>query len=428
MIPVLCTVLAVSAFAPLDRIVAVVGERPILHSDVIDLLEGSGVSAEELAEAGSGTGDLYLQALDALVEEKLLLEGAFRAGYYPDQREVEGYVDDRIDEMRAEFPSEQAFLSAMSEAGLTMEYLRSQLAVNIGEQMAVDQYVGAMTREAFTDITTDPATYLSSSAGAVEETMMPRHLYWIYIPVLPSGPGLDAATALLLELRSRIEAGESFGELAAQWSEDGSAEDGGDVGWFSEGDMTPTFESAAFSLATGEVSMPVVTPFGVHLIRVDDRDDGSVRASHILRIVESGPSDYERAEARADSIAGLIRGGLSFADAAALFSADARTAALGGDLGVVLVRAWNPDYADALESVEPGQVTDPVPADGRTAVLLLMTSSPPYDGTSVDWSEYSDSYLADLARSVAFQNEFDSLKDSLLATIPVIYRLDTDED
>jgi peptidyl-prolyl cis-trans isomerase SurA len=428
MIPVLCTVLAVSAFTPLDRVVAVVGERPILHSDVMELLEGTGVGAEELAEAGTGSGDLYMQALDALVEEKLLLEGAVRAGYYPDQQEVEGYVDDRISEMRAEFPSEQAFMSAMSDAGLTMEYLRSQLTVNIGDQMAVDQYVGAMTREAFTHVTTDPATFLSGSAEAVEETMMPRHLYWIYIPVLPSGPGLDAETAFLLELRARIEAGEPFGELATQWSEDGSAEDGGDLGWFSEGDMTPAFESAAFSLGTGEVSMPVVTPFGVHLIRVDDREDGSIRASHILRIVEPGPSDYMHAEARADSIADLIREGLPFADAAALFSADARTASLGGDLGVVLVRAWDTDYADALESVGPGQVTDPVPADGRTAVLLLMTTSSRYDGTSVDWSGYSDSYLSDLARSVAFQNEFDSLKDSLLTVIPVIYRPDTDED
>jgi peptidyl-prolyl cis-trans isomerase SurA len=384
---------------------------------------------DEIEAAISGDSTLYHDAVEVLVEEKLLIEGAIRSGFYPSDEEVSGLVDTRIEEMRAVFPDEQSFLAALSEVGLTMESLRIQLSVVLGEQVAMDQYVRAMTRDAFTAVTTDPASYLCSSAESVEETMMPRHLYWIYIPVLPSGELMMDVREELLGLRLRILSGESFEELAMVWSEDGSAEGGGDLGWFSEGDMTPTFENAIFSLAEGELSMPVVTPVGVHLIRLDEvADDGRMRASHILRIVPSSPEDFENAVSRADSISQLIEGGMPFTDAAALFSVDHRTAVEGGNLGVVLVKGWSTGYADALEGLEPGEVSEPVTADGGTAVLLFMTDSGCYDGASVDWSIYSDAYLADLARSVAFQNEFRALKDSLLTTIPVTYRLGTDED
>lgn len=429
MISIFLSALLASGFTVVDRIVAIVGYQPVLHSDVVDLLIESGFDMDEIEAAIPGESTLYRDALEVLVEEKLLIEGAIRSGRYPSDEEVNGFVDTRIEEMRTSFPDEQSFLAALSEAGLTIESLRSSLAVILGEQVAMDQYVRIMTRDALTAITADPTGYLCSSAEAVEETMMPRHLYWIYIPVLPSGERMIGARDELLELRRRILAGESFEELAKVWSEDGSSEEGGDLGWFSEGDMTPTFESAVFSLAEGEVSMPVVTPIGVHLIRLDETaDDGSVRASHILRIVPSSPEDFENAFARTDSISLLIAGGMAFTDAAALFSMDRGTAVEGGDLGVVLLNAWSSSYADAIEGLEPGEVSDPVTAEGGTAVLLFTTDSACYDGTSVDWSVYSDAYLAELARSLAFQNEFKALKDSLLTTISVTYRLGTDED
>ena len=79
------------------------------------------------------------------------------------------------------------------------------------------------------------------------------------------------ARAKLVEVKKRIEAGASFAEQAKQYSEDGSAAQGGDLGWLSEGDAVPEFEKAMNALQPGEMSGLVQTGFGWHLIQVLDR-------------------------------------------------------------------------------------------------------------------------------------------------------------
>jgi len=75
----------------------------------------------------------------------------------------------------------------------------------------------------------------------------------------------------LLQVRSRIAAGEEFGELARVTSEDGTAAKGGDLGWLSPGDTVPEFERAMAALKVGEMSQPVQSPFGWHLVQVLER-------------------------------------------------------------------------------------------------------------------------------------------------------------
>ena len=79
----------------------------------------------------------------------------------------------------------------------------------------------------------------------------------------------DKARATLESLRERIEHGESFAELAKRYSEDASAPQGGDLGWLNPGDTVPAFEQAMNALQDGQVSQPVKSPFGWHLIQVE---------------------------------------------------------------------------------------------------------------------------------------------------------------
>jgi len=116
---------------------------------------------------------------------------------------------------------------------------------------------------------------------------------------------LDSAATLahLLALRHEIEGGTKFEDVAKRESSDsGSAVQGGSLGWGKHGRFVPQFESAAWALKPGELSAPILTPFGYHLIKMDQRQGDSALFSHILLRVQPSDSSAARINARADSL------------------------------------------------------------------------------------------------------------------------------
>ena len=102
--------------------------------------------------------------------------------------------------------------------------------------------------------------------------MKARHILVTY-PSDATAEQRDSVRALAEELQDRAAAGEDFSALAREYSDDQATRpDGGDLGWFERGNMVEPFEEAAFALEVGEVSEVVETPFGLHIIKVDDRE------------------------------------------------------------------------------------------------------------------------------------------------------------
>lgn len=94
----------------------------------------------------------------------------------------------------------------------------------------------------------------------------------------------EQALALINEIKQKLDAGGDFSALAREYSEDtGSKEDGGDLGWFSKSQMVAEFAEAAFSLQPGQVSEPVKTQYGYHLIKVEERDPAHLLQAYILQ-------------------------------------------------------------------------------------------------------------------------------------------------
>ncbi len=101
------------------------------------------------------------------------------------------------------------------------------------------------------------------------------HVRHILVKTSEAVPEIEAKNRLV-EIKKRIDAGEDFGELAKRYSEDGSASQGGDLGWISPGDTVPEFENAMNELKDGQVSEPVQTGFGWHLIQVLGRRNADI--------------------------------------------------------------------------------------------------------------------------------------------------------
>jgi peptidyl-prolyl cis-trans isomerase SurA len=108
----------------------------------------------------------------------------------------------------------------------------------------------------------------------------------------------DAAVARLRRFREQVVTGPaSFPALAREHSQDGSAREGGDLGWANPGQFVPEFEEAMNALRTGEISQPLVSRFGVHLIRVDERRDNTLSQREQREVVRGLVREQKAGEA-----------------------------------------------------------------------------------------------------------------------------------
>lgn len=125
----------------------------------------------------------------------------------------------------------------------------------------------------------------------------------VMLPRIITHADSAATLAHLSALRAQIEKGGNFADIAKQESNDSaSAAHGGSLGWGKHGRFVPEFESAAWALKPGEVSGPVLTPFGYHLIKMDQRQGDSAQFSHILLRIQQSDSSAALLNARADSL------------------------------------------------------------------------------------------------------------------------------
>jgi peptidyl-prolyl cis-trans isomerase D len=125
----------------------------------------------------------------------------------------------------------------------------------------------------------------------------------VMLPKVITHADSAATLAHLLALRAQIEKGANFADIAKQQSSDSaSAIHGGSLGWGKHGRFVPEFESAAWALKPGQVSGPVLTPFGYHLIKMDSARGDSALFSHILLRIQQSDSSAALLNARADSL------------------------------------------------------------------------------------------------------------------------------
>ena len=191
----------------------------------------------------------------------------------------------------------------------------------------------------------------------------------------------DAAKAQIEDARSRILAGQDFEAVAKAVSQDGSAEAGGDLGWFEKGRMVPEFEAAAFSLKPGELSGPVRTQFGWHLIRVDERAEAGVRPladveediSRTLALDKARPKVQELL----DTLLIAVINGQPLKDAAARHNLPAHETGPQDAESLARQLSLSPKDIQTIMATPAGKTLDSSFSTGDGYLLAHVTSSEP---------------------------------------------------
>jgi peptidyl-prolyl cis-trans isomerase SurA len=372
----------------IDKIIAKVDDYIILKSD----LEKAYI--DYLSRGEFGGTNIKCQILESLVINKMLVAKAEIDSVEVSELEVVSSLQNRMNYMISQLGSEEELENFY---GKTMEQIEEELKDDMREQMTIQRMQGEITadikvtpsevRRFFNNIPKDSLPYFSTEVSVGQ------------IVVKPEAGKIqrDKVVKQMLEIRGRLLKGESFAELARLYSEDpGSASRGGELPFYRRGELAPEFEATAMTMKPGELSMPVKTDFGYHLIELIEKRGNLFKSRHILIIPKPSLSDIDDAESELDSIRNLIvSDSISFRNAAKEFSDDQLTTGTGGFFADqdgntrVSVESLDPNIFFTIDTMKVGNVTTPLrytEVDGSTAFRILFYESrvPPHQANLKD--------------------------------------------
>ena len=220
-------------------------------------------------------------------------------------------------------------------------------------------------------------------------------------------PQMDEAYDKLLGYKKRIEKGEDFGKLATEYSQGPSGRNGGNLGFVKRGAMVPEYEAGALALRPGEVSNPVESEFGVHLIQLINRRGNEYNSRHILLQPAPSESDIQISVDFLDSLRTLIvNDSIPFEKIAKEHSQDSYTASNGGyfrdNTGASRISVENLDpvvYLTITDSLDLGEISKPMnfrTDDGKDAVRIIYYKSkvkPHEANLEQDWQKIQNAAL-----------------------------------
>jgi peptidyl-prolyl cis-trans isomerase SurA len=250
----------------LDRIVATVGEDAItLQEARRRMAAGRNPVVEALAGARGDKAEGLQAAVDDLIAERLILAEAKKLDLEVTDKDVQQFIQGIANqngwdqtEMEAQLRTVGFASLKAYEAFVRKDLLRSQL---------LRMKVGARVR--VTDREVEEEFDRETEGGKNEEEVHLAHIVF-RVPDALTEADVKAMIAKAEKVRALAASGD-FAAVAKEHGEDGSADKGGDVGWFTRGKLQPSIEEVAFGLKDGEVSHVVLSPVGFHILKVLER-------------------------------------------------------------------------------------------------------------------------------------------------------------
>lgn len=249
--------------AELPAVLARVNGQAVTKAEFEHLIKTMEASANQSVPA-ERRDEIFRKALDQLVTYTVLSQESRARKVDVTQAEL----DATIKQMQSQFPNEQEFKKALAARGLTLEKLKSDTRIDIGINKMMEAEVASQT--APTDAQAREFYDKNPDKFKQEEAVRASHILFRVdesADAATKKKALEQAQSVLKQAKS----GADFAELAKKHSADGSAQQGGDLNFFTKGQMVPAFDQVAFALKPGQIGDIVTTQFGYHIIKVTER-------------------------------------------------------------------------------------------------------------------------------------------------------------
>ncbi|MDR0304198.1 MAG: peptidylprolyl isomerase [Chitinispirillales bacterium] len=343
-----------------DRIIAVIGDSAILKSDV-------DAYADMKLHQNGGGGDALLrnlifeQTLDELIDSKILMARAdIDTNLKVSDYDIADQVNMRINQILSQnrLTREQLTSILKEQENITYNEFKDQITIQTKQdfirQKVMQHYIVErdLSRE-------EVRVFFDKYKDSIPPIGECVRLQKIEINIKTDSLERQKAYDTISYIRKQIvDKGEKFENMAKKYSKAPNAEnDGGDLGFIGKGTLSLIrLEAAAFSLEKGEISSPIETKIGWHLLKITERIGGDVHAYHIFIPVKAPEQKIQTALQKLDSVAVSNPTQEQFSQAVTEFGTDKIDKAYDGDIGWFLLSAVDNQVRDSFESIEKGAV------------------------------------------------------------------------
>jgi peptidyl-prolyl cis-trans isomerase SurA len=349
-----------SSGVALDRVIAIVNEGVVLQSQ---LETQSALIAERLQAQGSQLPPadvIRQQVLERLILQEIQVQRAGRLGVQVPDEMLNEALRDVAKRNNIDFEQMPRMLEQQGiDYATYREEMRREIMLSMLRQRDVLPRIYVSPREVEQALERD-----ASQAGVNTEYDVSHIL--LSLPESATADEMSKVEATARDVHDRAVAGEDFGQLALAYSKAQSALERGKLGWRRMGQLPQFIGDLVAKMNPGDVSEPVRTPTGFHLVRLDGTrggDSGPVlveqlHARHILMRPNEVQDDATTRQ-RLVAIRDRILAGEDFEALASVTSEDPGSASRGGDLGWTSPGTFDPAFEEALAGLEPDQISEP---------------------------------------------------------------------
>jgi peptidyl-prolyl cis-trans isomerase SurA len=399
-----------------DRVVAVVGNRPVLASQVDEELFSRQAQGANLPTAPEQLDSVRREVVSSIVDEELLVQQAARdtAIQVTDQEVADG-VEQQVRKVRGNFTSEVDYRNELKKAGfqtpeeyrrwLTDQQRRAALQNRLIDGLRSN---GKLKPVAPTE--QEMRKFFEHQKGNLGSRPATISFRQIVVSPKPSAAAKARARAQADSIVLELRGGADFATAARRFSQDSaSADQGGSLNWFRRGVMVPEFERVAFALKPGVVSDPVESPFGFHIIQVERTQPAEVQARHILLTPALDSANLDSARTLAARLSALVAKGASFDSLQRIYHDPS-----GGEREADNVPADKlpESYAKAIANADSGTVV-PVftlkGAGGREQFVVLRVTGRRSQG-EIRYEDVKDRIRQQLGQELAIRRYIDQLR------------------
>jgi len=342
-----------------DKIIAKVDDKIILKSE----LESAYVQFLTSPQAAEFDGDAKCLLLQNFIENKVLLVMADIDSTVVEPARLDYEMQSRGQQIIQRFGSEEAILQ---NYGKTLDQILNELRPTIEEQVQIEMQESSILAE----VRVTPKEVRKFFSRFPTDSL-PLYPVEYEVGVIVKEPEVsesekEKVKQELIALRNKALNGESFEILATFNSEGPSSQDGGNLGFHGRGSLDPAYEAGALALKPGEISMPVESDFGIHIIQLVEKRGNEYQSRHIIKTPKPNPQDVKDAdEFLLDLRNQILADSITFEDAAKQYSDDKSTKINGGfytdQFGSLRIPAGNldPELFFEIDKLKEGEVSMP---------------------------------------------------------------------